>query len=140
MDSTSQSNKALISQILRAYGQGDWRPLLNAIDDDVAWQSHASLPHYRFGGARRGHDGVTEALAQIATEYAIQRYDVKEIISEGNTVWAFSEGHYHHAHAKKLVVLQIVTRWVLRDGKIIEYDSFFDTAHVLIQLGRLPAE
>ena len=35
----------------------------------------------------------------------------------------------------KAIELEVVIRWRLRDGKIIEHQSFFDTASLLIQQG-----
>lgn len=132
-----QSNKASVAGILRAYGQGDLRPLLAALDDAVVWEAHAPPSHYRFGGARTGRQGVVEAAAFIAAEYAIQRYDVRELIGEGSTVWAFSEASY--LHAGKPLKFMTATRWVFRNGKIVEFHGFFDTANVLAQQGRLQA-
>lgn len=133
----SQANKALVADILRAYGQGDLRPLLATLDDQVKWEAHAPQSHYRFGGVRIGRDGVLEAAAIIAAEYAIQRYDVKELVAEGQTVWAMSEASY--VHNNKPLKFTTATRWVFRDSKIVEFHGFFDTAQVLVQQGRLKA-
>lgn len=130
-----QSNKTAVAEILRAYGQGDLRPLLSHLDDTVVWESHAPTSHYRFGGARTGREGVLEAVAIIASEYSIQRYDVKELVGEGATVWAFSEASY--VHGGKPLRFNTATRWVFRGGKIVEFHGFFDTARVLADQGRL---
>ena len=131
----TQTNKALVAEILRAYGQGDLRPLFDALDEQVKWEAHAPQPHYRFGGPRSGRAGVLEAAATIAAEYAIQRYDVKELIAEGQTVWAFSEPSY--ILNNKPLKFTTATRWVFRNGKIVEFHGFFDTARVLVEQGRL---
>ena len=110
----AQANKALVAEILRANGQGDLRPLFAALDEEVKWVAHAPQPHYRFGGPHLGRAGVLEAAAAIAAEYAIQRYDVKELVAEGQTVWAFSEASY--IHNNKPLKFTTATRWVLRDG------------------------
>lgn len=133
----SKANKALVAEILRANGQGDLRPLYAALDEQVKWVAHAPQPHYRFGGPHSGRAGVLEAAAAIASEYSIQRYDVKELVAEGQTVWAFSEAFY--IHNNKPLKFITASRWVFRDGKIIEYHGFFDTAQVLVQQGRLSA-
>ena len=135
--SEAQTNKALVAEILRAYGQGDLRPLLAALDEAVKWEAHAPQPHYRFGGQRSGREGVLEAAAIIASEYAVQRYDVKDLVAEGQTVWALSEVSY--IHSNKPLKFITATRWVFRNAKIIEFHGFFDTAQVLVQQGRLKA-
>ena len=133
------ANKALVAQILRAYGQGDLRPLMAALDEAVRWEAHARPPHYRFGGQRTGHAGVSEVAALIAAEYAVQSYKVKELVAEGGTVWALSDAAYIHNETNKPINITSVTRWVLRDGKVVEFHGFFDSASVLAQQGRLAA-
>jgi len=130
-----QSNKARVAGILAAYGQGDLRPLFATLDDTVTWEAHAPPSHYRFGGVRTGPQGVAETAAIIASEYAIQRYDVKELVGEGSTVWALSEASY--IHSGKPLKFMTATRWVFRKGKIIEFHVFFDSARVLVEQGRL---
>jgi ketosteroid isomerase-like protein len=133
----SKANKALVAEILRANGQGDLRPLFAALDEQVKWEAHAPPSYYRFGGSRSGRAGVVEAAAAIAAEYTVQRYDVKELVAEGETVWALSEASY--IHNNKPLKYITATRWVLRNGKIVEFNGFFDTAQVLAQQGRLGA-
>jgi ketosteroid isomerase-like protein len=135
-----QANKALVAQILRAYGQGDLRPLMAALDEAVTWEAHARPPHYRFGGQRTGHAGVSEVAALIAAEYAVQSYKVKELVAEGEVVWALSEAAYIHNETSMPINITSVTRWLFRDGRVVEFHGFFDSASVLAQQGRLAAE
>lgn len=88
---------------------------------------------------RKGHVGVAEVAALIAAEYAVQSYNVKELVAEGSIVRALSDASYIHTGTNKPVNISSVTRWALRGGKVIEYHGFFDSASVLAQLGRLPA-
>ncbi|MGQ0740730.1 MAG: nuclear transport factor 2 family protein [Alphaproteobacteria bacterium] len=133
--SESEVNKAIIAEILKAYGQGDLRPLLDAIDDSVRSEVHAPQALFRFAGSRRGREGVLELVGSLFSEYSIQRYDVKELVAEGNTVWALAEPTY--LRKGQVLKFRSATRWVFRNRRIVEIQAFFDSAGVLAQENRL---
>jgi len=135
-----EANKAILRRILAAYAQGDFDPVFAVLDENIEWSSHSLAGHYRFGGRRTGRAGVLEALAMIATDFSIDRYDVREMIGEGNVVWVTSQLHVTERNSGKPLVFPLVGRWEFREGKIISCSEFFDTAAVLHQQGRLPKD
>lgn len=142
MPATSQveGNKALLRRVLKAYERGDYEPIFAALDEDVVWSSNSLANHYRFGGARRGRAGVVEALSMIAADFEISRYDVLEMVGEGDVIWASSELSLFDRKSRRALVFPLVNRWQFRDGKIVSCGEFFDTAAVLQQQGRIPSE
>jgi ketosteroid isomerase-like protein len=135
-----ESNKALLRRVLAAYERGDYEPIFEALDDEVVWSSNSLANHYRFGGTRRGRAGVVEALSMIAADYQISRYDVHEMIGEGDVIWASSELSLFDRRTHRPLVFPLVNRWTFRNGKIVSCGEFFDTAAVLQQQGRIPSE
>jgi ketosteroid isomerase-like protein len=133
----AEFNKAVLARILKAYALADLAPLMGALHDDIAWTSNALPGHYRFGGRRQGRAGVIEALSMIASDYAIYRYDVRDLIGEGEIVWALCELEVGARGTQQSVALLLGSRWEFRDGKIISCQEFFDTAGTLAQLGRI---
>jgi ketosteroid isomerase-like protein len=131
----SAANKAVLARILKAYETGDFTPFLDALDEDVVWNSHAG--EFRFGGARKGRAGVLEAMAIIATEYQITRYRVTEMVGEGDVVWATNEVSVQDRRSGRVMTFPLINRWQFKDGRIVAGAEFFDTAAVLKQLGRL---
>jgi ketosteroid isomerase-like protein len=134
------SNKALVKRILDAYRVGDFAPVLETLDDKVVWTSNALVGHYRFGGQRHGRSGVLEVLSLVAADYHIARYDVREMIAEGDVVWVTSELGVKDKRNGAGMDFMLISRWQFRDGKITSFSEFFDTASVMQQQGRVAAE
>ena len=135
-----EDNKTTLRRVLKAYERGDFDPIYKALDDDVVWASNSLANHYRFGGARRGRAGVVEALSMIAADYDISRYDIVEMIGEGDVIWATSTLSLFDRKTGRPLTFPLVNRWQFKDGKIISCSEFFDTAAVLQQQGRIPQE
>lgn len=131
----STANKAILARVLKAYETGDFEPFLEALDEEVVWDSHAD--QFRFGGARNGRAGVLEAMAIIAAEYQITRYRTTEMVGEGDVVWATNEVSVQDRRSGRVMTFPLINRWQFRDGRIVAGAEFFDTAAVLKQLGRL---
>lgn len=135
-----EENKATLRRMIVAYESGDFAPIYEALDEDVTWASNSLANHYRFGGVRRGRAGVVEALSMIAVDYEISRYEVVEMIGEGDVVWATSMLSLFDRKTARPLTFPLVNRWQFKDGKIVSCSEFFDTAAVLQQQGRIPQE
>jgi len=123
--------------IMGAYLQGDLAPLRAIASDDIVWDSNARRSQFRFGGIFKGRVGLQEALALIASEFAMLKYDVQEIVGEGDIVWALSDVILSEHKTGKRASFRLANRWQFRDGKLVELTEFFDTAGVLADLGRI---
>jgi ketosteroid isomerase-like protein len=138
--SDAASNKAIVKRILTAYAVGDLSPLLAALDDNVSWTSNALVGHYRFGGRRHGRGGVIEGLSLIAADYDITRYEVREMIAEGEVVWVTSDLGVTDKRNSRNMDFMLVSRWQFRAEKLVSFCEFFDTASVMQQQGRVAAD
>lgn len=135
----------LMENVVQAWGQADVGPLLAVLDDNVVWKS-ASLAgegRFRFGGVYRGREDVIGLISKVSTAYFFSSCETKEVVSKGDVVWGHFvfRGVYAPIGGRKVrvpIVLEQVFRWRLRDGKIVESQSFFDTLHLLAQQGDLP--
>jgi len=131
----------LMRTVVEAWGNADMRPALDALDENVVWKSASSCEGgvFRFGGTYRGRANVVALLSTLSTRYFFRQYVAKEIISKGEVVWGLFEmqGSYlpvgGHESDRKLIDLETAFRWRIRNSKILEAQSFFDTAALLVQ-------
>lgn len=131
--------------VLEAWGQADLAPVLDALDENVVWKSASSCEGdaFRFGGVYRGRGDVHALLSRLSTNYFFQRYVTKEIMSKGEIVWGLFEVHGSYLPTggrerdRKLIHFESAFRWRVQGGKILEAQSFFDTAALLVQQGAL---
>jgi ketosteroid isomerase-like protein len=128
-----------LTRIMRAYLQGDLEPLFAAASDAVVWDSNVSKANFRFGGRFQGRVGLKEALSLIASEFAIIRYDVRELTGDADVVWAVSDVTITEHKTGKRADIRLANRWQFEGDKIVSCTEFFDSASVLTALGRMPA-
>jgi len=126
-------------KVIAGFEKSDLGPLFAAMHDEIVWKSgtqHDGL--FRFEGEYKTRSGVSDLLASFSLNYTFHRLVPKEIVAIGDVVW----GHFEVALSfdpkgsgvvSKNVDLEMAIRWRLKNGKIIEHQSFFDTASLLIQ-------
>jgi ketosteroid isomerase-like protein len=131
------ANKKVLERILRAYSEGDLERVVSAFDENVTWMVHTLPGHYRFGGPRRGHLGMAEVWAMLATYFTMERYQSLEIVGENDVLWSTNELTVLVRRTGKRVLLRLVNRWEFRDNKVIACDEYFDTAGALAQQDRV---
>jgi ketosteroid isomerase-like protein len=131
--------------VLEAWGEADLGPVRDTLDENVVWKSASSHEGNGlvFGGEYRGRENVLALLARLSTRYYFQRYVAKEIISKGEIVWGLFDvsGSFlacgGSERDRRTIKFESAFRWRIRDGKILEAQSFFDTAALLMQQGVL---
>lgn len=129
--------------VIEAWGKADLGPVREALDDNVLWKSGSASGGNGlvFGGEYRGREAVLALFARLSTKYYFQRYTAKEIISSGEIVWGLFEvsGSFLALGGcerdRKTIKFETAFRWRIRGGKILEAQSFFDTAALLAQQG-----
>ena len=135
----SKSNEELMRTVVAAFEASDLRPLLDALHDEVVWKTaskHQGL--FSFEGEYKNRPGVIEVLSHISQDYTFHHMKPKEVIAAGDVVWGhFDVGLCYDSKGKlaeaATIQLDMAIRWRIKDGKIIEHQAFFDTAHLLIQ-------
>jgi ketosteroid isomerase-like protein len=132
-----EANKKVLERILKAYSQGDLERVVSSFDENVVWMVHTLPGHYRFGGPRRGHLGMSEVWAMLATYFTMERYESREMVGEGDVVWSTNELTVLVRKTGKRVLLRLVNRWQFKDGCVIACDEYFDTAATLAQQERI---
>jgi ketosteroid isomerase-like protein len=136
-----EPSEQLMKACVEAWGQGDLRPIRQALHDDVVWISAATTwtEGLRSGGVHRGRASVIALLAKLSTAYFNSHCKAKEIISSGEIVWGLFDlkGRYSGGRDEvdKTITMEMAFRWRIRDGKVIEGQTFFDTVGLLTQQG-----
>ena len=132
------SGEKLMRTVVAAFEKSDLRPLMAALHDDVVWKSaskHEGL--FSFHGEYKGRAGVQQLLANASMDYTFHHMTPKEVVAAGDVVWGyFDVGLRYDAKGKvpepRVTQLDMAIRWRLKDGKIIEHQAFFDTAHLMV--------
>jgi ketosteroid isomerase-like protein len=111
--------------------------MANMIDDDVDWVIHGPIQVFPFSGARRGKQGALDALATIAKDYAIERYDPEIIVVENDRAAVVLNVAFMQRATNRTLTFRIADFMTFREGRLIEFREFCDTFDVVEQaLGR----
>src|SRR3954465_3764486 len=134
---------SLMRKVVAGFEKSDAGPLVAALHDEIVWKSanrHDAL--FRFNGEYKTRARVIERLTDLFQNFTFHRFEPKEIIAAGDVVW----GHFDvvlsldpkgSGIVSKNVDLEIAIRWQLKEGKIIEHQSFLGTAALVIQQTQL---
>jgi ketosteroid isomerase-like protein len=133
------SNKNLMLSVVRAFKEGQVEPLFAAVGHNVVWKTNAPPEFFRFGGTRIGHAEVKAHVSLVFAQYHFVRFEPKVILTQGEMVLGQFEVEAFHQRTGRTVKCDISLRWTIRNGKIAEHTSFFDTAGVLLQQGDVAA-
>jgi ketosteroid isomerase-like protein len=124
---SEQANLEVIKAAYAAFSRGDIDAVVNACADDVEWDAAgpAEVPQ---AGLFRGKSGVADFFRILADAEEPQFLETEAFVAQGERVLVL--GHYsarvrstgHTAQA------DFVHSFVMRDGKVVKYRQYYDTA------------
>ena len=127
--STDSATLEIVQKLYEAFGRGDLPAILSHLAEDVTWKylGPAEIP---FGGTRHGKEQVAQFFAAIAGSLEVQDFGVDRFIAQGDMVVALG----HERMRVKTTGRTYETQWAhvftLRDGKIVEFREYADSAAV----------
>ncbi|MEO8647697.1 MAG: nuclear transport factor 2 family protein [Acidobacteriota bacterium] len=121
------SNIDVVRSAYESFGSGNIPGLLETMSDDIKW-TVPDIENASFSGPRQGKDALTEFFKLLAEEEDITRFEPLEFIAQDEKVVVIGET----AATVRATGNSYETDWVhvmhLRDGRIAEFQEFFDTA------------
>ena len=124
---TPEENTRIVKQTYAAFASGDMDALFANYAADVQWEVYgpASVPTT---GTRRGLDGIREFFGTLDQAMTARSFEPREFIAQGDQVVVL--GHYQWT--AKATGKPFDANWAhvvtLRDGKIVRFREFTDTA------------
>jgi ketosteroid isomerase-like protein len=100
--------------------------------DDVEMRSLADgAPGVAFSQARHGIAEARKYLEELTRDWEMLSYEVEDYVAQGDRVVAIGSTTWRNKRTRKAVATPKVDVWRMRDGKIVEFTEYFDTAKVL---------
>jgi len=126
-----QQNVRLVQQAYESFGRGDIQGLLNSLSEQVEWRTPKpeGVP---FGGEYRGRDAVGRFFSELNQHEEVKRFEPREFIAQGDRVVAIG---FYSSRAKatgRMAESEWVHLFTIRNGKVVKFQEFFDTAAALI--------
>lgn len=131
----SQENANTVRGMYEAFGRGDIPSVLAALDPEVEWREAENFI-YSQGNPYVGPEAVLEGVfMRLGSEWDGFTVSPKEVLDAGDTV--IGHGYYSGTYRKsgKHVRAQFAHFFSFRDGKVIKFQQYTDTAQFLQAVG-----
>jgi ketosteroid isomerase-like protein len=124
-----QDNIGLIRKIYAAFGAGDVQTILDSVADGASWINHgpATIP---YAGSRSGKTQILEFFEAIDGSTTGGTVIAENYIAQAGTVVATGWYRATVRHTGAEIDSPIAHIFTIRDGNVIRWEGFSDTAHV----------
>jgi uncharacterized protein len=121
---------AVVQQFYRSVAAGDIERVLTLLAPDLEWTEAERFPYY--GGVWRGPKEVLDNLfVPLSKDWAGFSVTPHEFVDNAEQVVAFGEYKGTYRATGREMSAPFAHRWVVREGKIIRFNQYTDTAKVL---------
>jgi uncharacterized protein len=130
------SSSDVVHDVYRCFREGDMKSLLTAMDPGIEWREAEGMPYEPSGRAWIGPDTIKQNLfKKVAVDW--KRFVVvpEQFHEAGDTIVV--EGRYiaDHNGTGKTMDAQFCHVWKVRDGKLVSFQQYVDTAQVQDVMG-----
>lgn len=120
-----QSNEKMLRDSYEAFGLGDLKPLMDSLSDDIQWRVSGNSP---LAGSYTGKDAVLGLFGKMMELYkGTLRVQVVDILAKNGRGLVMTKEQA--TYQGQTVEFSCVHVWTARDGKLAEFDVFYDDAY-----------
>jgi ketosteroid isomerase-like protein len=120
----------IVKELYAAFGRGDVATILSTLSHDVSWEV-AGPPEISFAGVRKGPEAVKGFFHAIASDHAEPKLETTEYFSSADSVATFGRYSCTLKKSGKPVDSPVAHLFKFRDGKIVRFVDFINTAAFL---------
>jgi hypothetical protein len=126
---SAMSNVQIMRELYDAFGRGDMPTVLGAMDPGIEWYEAEGNPYEPSGKPWRGVDAVVQNLfRKLATEWDGFTAHPREFHDAGSVVVVEARYTGTYRQTGKKLDAQVCHVWKMRDGKIMSFRQYTDTA------------
>ena len=123
-----QTNLEVVRGIYEALGRGDGPAALGAMHPDLVWNEAEHFP-YADRNPYRGPRAVAEGvLGRLSTEWDGFAVNASSFVDGGDRIVVTGRYTGMHKESETAVNAQFAHVWKLRDGKVVSFQQYTDTA------------
>lgn len=130
---SEQQNIEIVRRGYEAFGHGDMNTLLGLFDEQIEWISPgpADLPT---AGRRTGRQQTAEFFTVLNDTFEIQRFEPREFIAQGDRVVVTGIDTSRVKATGKVIEGEWAHIFTLKDGKVVRFQEYQDTAEAVVEL------
>jgi ketosteroid isomerase-like protein len=116
-----------VQEIYSAFARGDVPAILDRLAGDVVWETEAPSV-ISFSGIRHGIPETKGFFDSIARDHSNPQLNMTEYVASGDTVAAIGRYEATMKATGKRVNTPVAHYWKFRDGKVVRYVGFINSA------------
>ena len=128
-------NVAIVEQMYADFGAGDVPAVLARLDDGIEWYEAEGNPYWKGAPAVGPGQVVEQVLAPIPQDFDGFAIRVGRIVGLGDTVLVEARYAATGKSTGRTLDAQVAHVWDLRDGKVVRFQQYVDTAQLRQVLG-----
>ena len=121
------SNTTTVQELYAAFSRRDMAAIMAGLADDVVWESEG-VAVLKASGIRHGKAETMGFFAALAAESADPKLTITEYIASGDVVMTIGRFAATARATGKKFDSPIAHYWKFRDGKVVRYVGFSNTA------------
>jgi ketosteroid isomerase-like protein len=121
---------ATVQELYAAFGRGDLGGILAKLSDDVVWESEGPAV-MSSSGVRHGKAEAQEFFEGLNNDFTDHQLTITDYVASGDTVMTLGRYTATAKSSGRKVDTPIAHYWKFRDGKVVRYVGFSDTAAAL---------
>jgi uncharacterized protein len=125
---TEQQNLETVQRAFAALGKNDMNQLRSLLSPDVEWHTPGPKEILPFAGIHKGPDAVVQWWKKLGEAEEALHFEPKDFIPHNDKVIVTGEGEMRVKSTGKKLSGEWVHIYTLKDGKIVDYREFYDTA------------
>lgn len=122
-------NTDIVQAGYEKFGSGDIEGLLELFADDILWQV-PTVENAPFTGTRQGIKETADFFKELSESETFTRFEPLEFIAQNDKVVVIGEAAANVTSTDRTYETPWVHIFTVRDGKIAEFQEFFDSAAV----------
>lgn len=128
---SEQDNIRLIQTAYDAFNTGKIDELVKLNAEDVEWITPGPPDVLLTAGTRRGRAEVANFFSTLSSQQDVELFQPEEFIAQGDKVVAVSKYRGRVKATGKTIETTLIHLFDIKDGEIIRFREFYDTAMAL---------
>jgi len=123
-----RENIETVRRAFMALGRNDMKQLKGLLSPEVEWHTPGPKGVLPFAGVHRGPDAVVQWWKKLGESEEAIRFEPKDFIPYEDKVIVMGDSDMRVKSTGKELSTEWVQVYTLRDGKIVDFREFYDTA------------
>jgi ketosteroid isomerase-like protein len=121
----AEDNRRTVQLAFEGFREGNLNAVLDVVTDDVVWTDRTPAAN-PISGVYHGKEGVQEFFGKLLSLSEFSKFEVKQILAEGDTVVVLIDTTIKVKQTGKTADLPLVHVLTFRGEKVAAYDLYED--------------